>query len=162
MALRRVRRRGVAADDLYRLRFVADPQVSPDGSQVAYVVAWVDADDHTRYRSQLMLGLFDGATPPRPLTSGRHRDNAPPWSPDGTLLAFTSNRERDRDLSLLTDVWVVSSAGGPARRLTRHRGQASTPVFSPNAKRVAYLGHERGWTYGARTELLSVPVEGGD
>src|SRR5712691_6990035 len=289
MALRRARRQGVAADDLYRLRFVADPQISPDGSQVVYVVAWVDADDHTRYRSQLMLAPFDGATPPRPLTSGRHRDTAPrwspdgcsmaflsdrdgdraqlfvlplqggeprqittlkrgagtpvwspggdrlafsarvdveeiaqqegqsdekgkpprvkiitrvthkadgkgfveairkhlfvltiesgdpkqitdgdwddvepAWSPDGQLIAFTSNRERDRDLSLLNDVWVVPSTGGRARRLTRHRGQASTPVFSPNGQRVAYLGHERGWTYGARTELLSVPIEGGD
>jgi dipeptidyl aminopeptidase/acylaminoacyl peptidase len=285
------RRRVVAADDLFRLRFVADPQISPDGTQVAYVVAWVDPDDHTRYRSQLKLARFDAAEPPRALTSGQHRDTSPrwspdgcllafvsdrdeprsqifvlplkggeprqltklergagtpvwspdggrlafsarvdieeiakqegqsdekgkpprvkiitrvkhkgdgegffeamrkhlfvlkldheknepkqitdgdwddvepAWSPDGQLLAFTSNRERDRDLSLLNDVWLVPSSGGRARRLTRHRGQAAMPAFSPNGKRVAYLGHERGWTYGARTELLSVPVEGGD
>src|SRR5439155_24962547 len=78
------------------------------------------------------------------------------------LLAFTSSRERDRDTTLLNDVWVVPSAGGRARRLTRHRGQASTPAFSPDGREVAYLGHERGWTYGARTELLTVAVEGGD
>jgi dipeptidyl aminopeptidase/acylaminoacyl peptidase len=293
MASRAARRRVVAADDLFRLRFVGDPQISPDGAQVAYVVAWVDPADHTRYRSQLMLAPFDGdgsdVASPRALTSGRHRDTAPrwspdgcslafvsdrdqsrsqvfvlplqggeprqltslqrgagvpvwspagdriafsgrvdveaiaaqegqsdekgkpprvkiitrvrhkadgegffealrkhvfvvdavggeprqitdgdwddgepAWSPDGRLLAFTSNRERDRDLSLLNDVWVVPSAGGRARRLTRHRGQASTPVFSPDGQQVAYLGHERGWTYGARTELLCVPIEGGD
>ncbi len=291
MASRATRRRAVAADDLFRLRFVTDPQISPDGSQVAFVVAWVDPADHTRYRSQLRLAAFDGSVPSRALTTGQHRDNAPrwspdgcslafvsdrdnslaqvfvlplqggeprqltslkrgagapvwspsgdrlafsarvdvaeiatqegqsdekgkpprvkiitrvrhkgdgegffeamrkhlfvlnvdqekgepkqitdgdwddvepAWSPDGQLLAFTSNRERDRDLSMLNDVWVVPSAGGRARRLTRHRGQASTPVFSPNGQRVAYLGHERGWTYGARTELLSVPIEGGD
>jgi dipeptidyl aminopeptidase/acylaminoacyl peptidase len=289
MAPRGTRRRSVAADDLFRLRFVADPQISPDGSQVAYVVAWVDPADHTRYRSQLMLAAFDGSGQPRPLTSGRHRDTAPrwspdgcslafvsdrdesraqlfilplrggearhltalkrgagtpvwspsgarlafsarvdieeitqqegqtdekgkpprvkiitrvrhkgdgegffeamrkhlfvmdqaggepqritggdwddvepAWSPDGQLLAFTSNRERDRDMSLLNDVWVVPSTGGRAKRLTRHRGQASMPVFSPDGQQVAYLGHERGWTYGARTELLSVPVAGGD
>jgi dipeptidyl aminopeptidase/acylaminoacyl peptidase len=289
MVLRRARRRPVAADDLYRLRFVADPQISPDGSLVAYVVAWVDQSDQTRYRSQLMLVPFDGSRPPRALTSGHHRDTAPrwspgsdslaflsdrddsrsqlfllplnggeprqltslkrgagapvwsptgdrlafsarvdvediasqegqsdekgkqprvkiitrvrhkgdgegffealrrhlfvldidggephritdgdwddvdpTWSPDGKLLAFTTNRERDRDLSLLNDVWVVPSAGGRAKRLTRHRGQASTPIFSPDGQQVAYLGHERGWTYGARTELLAVPVGGGD
>src|SRR5580765_5382175 len=52
MAVRRARRRGIAAEDLYRLRFVSDAQISPDGSNVLYVVAWVDPDDHTRYRSQ--------------------------------------------------------------------------------------------------------------
>ncbi|HYY89668.1 MAG TPA: hypothetical protein VFA49_12795 [Chloroflexota bacterium] len=39
----RQRRRAVTADDLYRLRFVSDPQISPDGFQIAYVVAWVDS-----------------------------------------------------------------------------------------------------------------------
>src|SRR5258707_13071473 len=95
MALRRVRRRGVAADDLYRLRFGAEAQVSPDGSQVAYVVSWVDANDHPRYRSQVMLAPFDCARPPRALTSGRHRDTAPRWSPDGCSIAFLSDREGD-------------------------------------------------------------------
>jgi hypothetical protein len=50
----------MVAEDLYALRFVSDPQVSPDGAQVVYVEAWVDPDDHTRYRSQLMLAPFDG------------------------------------------------------------------------------------------------------
>ncbi|MDQ6672003.1 MAG: S9 family peptidase [Chloroflexota bacterium] len=291
MAPKKARRRGVAADDLYRLRIVGDPQVSPDGSLVAYVVAWVDPGDHTRYRSQLMLADAHASRLPRALTSGLHRDSMPrwspdglwlafvsdrvgtpsqlfllplqggepcqltrlergaggavwsptgdrvafsarvdiegivrqegqsdehgkpprvkiitrvrhkadgegfleavrkhlfvldvreggsepkqvtdgdwddaepAWSPDGTLLAFTSSRERDRDTSLLNDVWVTPSAGGRARRLTRHRGQASTPAFSPDGRQVAYFGHERGWAYGARTELLTVPVEGGD
>ena len=58
MAPQKARRRVVEADDLYRLRFVSDPQVSPDGAQVVYVVSWVDPADHTRYRSQLMLADF--------------------------------------------------------------------------------------------------------
>ena len=103
----------MAADDLYRLRFVSDPQVSPDGSQVAYVVAWVDPDDHTRYRSQLMLAAYDGSSPPRPLTSGRHRDSAPRWSPDGCWLAFLSDRFSD-----CTQLFVLPLRGGEPRQLT--------------------------------------------
>src|SRR5947209_16164662 len=96
MPARRARRRPVAADDLYKLRFVSDAQISPDGAQVAFVVAWADPDDHTRYRSQLMLAPFDGARAPRALTSGKYRDSAPRWSPDGSALAFLSDRDESR------------------------------------------------------------------
>ena len=96
MAPPKARRRVVAAEDLYRLRFVGDPQISPDGSLVAYVVSWVDTADHTRYRSQLMLADFDAASPPRALTSGKHRDSSPRWSPDGCSLAFLSDRDDSR------------------------------------------------------------------
>src|SRR5207244_253603 len=81
---------------------------------------------------------------------------------DGRFVAFTSSRERDRDLSLLNDVWLVSVTGGRARRLTRHRGQCGVPTFSPDGAQVAFYGHEKGWSYGARTELLVVPADGGD
>src|ERR1700716_2646367 len=131
MALRRPRRRGVAPDDLYRLRCVADAQVSPDGSQVAYSVAWVDRDDHTRYRSQLMLAPFDGASPPRPLTSGHHRDVAPRWSPDGCSIAFLSDREADRP-----QLFLLPLQGGEPRQLTALRRGAGTPVWSPDGQRL--------------------------
>jgi dipeptidyl aminopeptidase/acylaminoacyl peptidase len=108
-----------------------------------------------------VLKIGEDAKEPHQITDGDWDDAEPAWSPDGHLIAFTSSRERDRDTTLLNDVWVTPSSGGRARRLTGHRGQASTPAFSPDGRQVAYLGHERGWAYGARTELLAVPVEGG-
>src|SRR4051794_1056761 len=126
MAIRRARKRGVAADDLYRLRFVSDPQISPDGTQVGYVVAWVDADDHTRYRSRLMLVPFDGSAAPRALTNGRFRDTSPRWAPDGCSIAFLSDREGDRSQLLLLPL-----EGGEPRLLTALKRGAGTPVWSP-------------------------------
>jgi dipeptidyl aminopeptidase/acylaminoacyl peptidase len=112
-------------------------------------------------RKHLFVLELDDAEP-RQITDGDFDDVDPSWSPDGALICFVSNRERDRDLSMLNDVWVVPSRGGRARRITRHRGQAATPVFSPDGSQVAYLGHERGWSYGARSSLLTVPSAGSD
>src|SRR4051794_24782900 len=125
MALRRARKRGVAADDLYRLRFVSDPQLSPDGTQVVYVVAWVDPDDHARYRSQLMIVPFDASAAPRALTGGRFRDTSPRWAPDGGSLAFLSDREGDR-----SQLFVLPLHGGEPRQLTTLKRGAGTPVWS--------------------------------
>jgi dipeptidyl aminopeptidase/acylaminoacyl peptidase len=44
----------------------------------------------------------------------------------------------------INDVWVVSTEGGAARRLTRSRGLANLPVWSPDGAFIAYIGHEQG------------------
>src|SRR5919199_3177203 len=129
----RPRRRLVTADDLYRIRFVADPQISPDGSQVAYVVAWVDEQDRTKYRSQLLLAPFDGSRPARPLTSGRHRDSAPRWSPGGRELAFLSDREGER-----RQLFLLSLEGGEPRPLTSGKHAAGPAIWSPAGDRIAF------------------------
>src|ERR1700716_1133912 len=125
MAPKTARRRGVAADDLFRLRFVSDPQISPDGSCVAYVVAWVDPTDHTRYQSQLMLANRDGVSVPRALTSGLHRDTAPRWPPAGSSLAFVSDRDDGR-----SQLFLLPLHGGEPRQLTSLKRGAGVPVWS--------------------------------
>src|SRR5919201_4160210 len=129
----RQERRPMAIEDLYRLRFVSDPQISPDGSQVAYVVSWVDPKDRTRYRSQIMLVPFDGSSPPRPLTSGKYRDTAPRWSPDGCFLAFLSNRDEERP-----QLFALPLQGGEPRQLTSLKRGAGAPVWSPNGDALAF------------------------
>src|SRR3989442_15151156 len=78
--------RAISDSDLFAFRWVASPQISPDGRQSAYVLVTVNAK-HDGYETSLWVVGTDGASAPRRLTAGP-QDGAPRWSPHGTPLAF--------------------------------------------------------------------------
>ena len=80
-----------------------------------------------------MLAPFDGSGPPRPLTSGRHRDTAPRCSPDSASLAFLSDREGDSSQRFLLPL-----SGGEPRQLTSLKYGAGASVWSPSGDRLAF------------------------
>src|SRR2546426_12119680 len=82
--------RAISDSDLFAFRWVASPQISPDGRQAAYVLVTVNAK-HDAYETSLWLVGTDGASPPRRLTAGP-RDGAPRRAPDGSPLAFPRPR----------------------------------------------------------------------
>src|SRR5205814_1708198 len=83
--------RAISDSDLFAFRWVASPQISPDGRQAAYVLVTVNAK-HDGYETSLWLVATDGASPPRRLTAGP-KDGGPRWSPDGTTLAFLRSKD---------------------------------------------------------------------
>jgi dipeptidyl aminopeptidase/acylaminoacyl peptidase len=122
----------VTIDDLMAIPVLNDPQLSPDGTQVAFTVTRPDRDANT-YRIHLWLVPAAGGDP-RQLTTAPAKETSPRWSPDGTRLVFLSDRSSDKQ------VWVIPVSGGEARALTSGRLAPADPVWSPDGRWIAFVG----------------------
>jgi dipeptidyl aminopeptidase/acylaminoacyl peptidase len=124
--------RRITPDDLLALQLAGEPQLSPDGKRLAYVVARIDKEQN-EYRHQLVMMEAAPGARPVPFTGGPKSDKNPRWSPDGAQLAFISNR------SGKNQIWVMSTHGGEARQLTRFKeGVGCAPVWSPDGAVIAF------------------------
>jgi dipeptidyl aminopeptidase/acylaminoacyl peptidase len=73
------------------------------------------------------------------LTRGNYDDRSPQWSPDGSQIAFVSNRTPDPDYNSNTDIWVIEAkAGAKERQLTTWTGSDDNPRWSPDGTKIAY------------------------
>lgn len=97
------------------------------------------------------------------ITSGEFSDSAPSFSPDGKCVAFSSCREPGQETNVIhNDIWVTPAGGGEAKKLTRGQGPAHNPLYSPDGKWIAFLGHTQGMSPTANTEVLLISAEGGE
>ncbi|MBV8312782.1 MAG: S9 family peptidase [Planctomycetaceae bacterium] len=122
--------RPMTIDDLLAIKSVSDPQISPDGESVVYVVSELDrATDRTD--STLWLIPTAGGEPKR-MTTAPGTNNHPRWSPDGKTLAFVSSRGGS------AQVWLLPVEGGEARQLTKLPIDVSGPIWSPRGEQIAF------------------------
>jgi dipeptidyl aminopeptidase/acylaminoacyl peptidase len=142
-------KRGFQPADLYALRDVSDAQISPDGSRVVYTISEV-SPDHRRTISHLWLVPTAGGEPKR-LTSDEASESTARWSPDGRLIAFYSDRDKQNGL------WVVN-ADGTAPQLVAHIARTNffltkageSFTWSPDSKRIAFLSSPESVTVAAK------------
>ncbi|MBL8215464.1 MAG: S9 family peptidase [Bryobacterales bacterium] len=120
--------------DVHAQITVADPQVSPDGTWVAYTVATVDVSGD-KSDTDIWMVKWDGGERVR-LTSSKEPETSPRWSPDNKWLAFTSARA---DKEKGSQVWLLPRQGGEATQLTNVEGSVSDLVWSPDGKRLALV-----------------------
>ncbi len=120
-------RRPLTAEDLYTLQLVSDPQISPDGQHVIFGLSRVDQKTEKKYVN-LWLVAADGRTPPRQFTYGDQTDTHPRWSPDGTHIAFLSNRKDEKQMQ----IYAIPFGGGEARPVTNVQGNFASFAWSPD------------------------------
>ena len=100
------------------------------------------------------------------VTGGDYDDASPAWSPDGTKLAFASNRTADPDRNYNTDVWVVaadnSDKGAHLTQITTNPGEDHSPAWSPDGKWIAYVTQTDPKLFEYATKNLAIsPAAGG-
>jgi dipeptidyl aminopeptidase/acylaminoacyl peptidase len=124
--------RVITEKDLFKFAWIADPQISPDGTTVAFVRVTVNEKEN-RYETSVYAVASGGAEAPRRLTSGI-RDTTPRWAPDGKRIAFVRAPEKDGK----PQIFVLHMDGGEARPITDVASGASSPVWSPDGTAIAF------------------------
>jgi dipeptidyl aminopeptidase/acylaminoacyl peptidase len=138
--------RQITIEDLYRIKSVSAPRISPDGQRIALVVTTIDAGKH-EYRSSIWMVPTEGGEAKR-FTAGPANTHSPSWSPDGRWLAFVTEREgeaagkdqeeRKKHGKGKSQIWLIPTDGGEARQLTFMRHGSSNPVWSPDSKQIVF------------------------
>jgi len=123
-------KQGIQPEDLYHLKSVADPQLSPDGTEVVYVETRMDEKKNDYISNLFYINLKDKT--PQQWTFGEDRTSSPVWSPDGSQIAFLSTRTGK------SQIYVLSRAGGEAKQVTHCKNGATSPVWSPCGKKIAF------------------------
>ncbi len=137
-------KRNLNVDDYFRIKGVEDPQISPDGKWIAYVVETASLKDDKNHKQIWMIATSGGDA--IPLTSEAVNSSHPRWSPDGKYLAFLSARSgstKDSDEDSKDDakkqVWLLNRAGGEAQQLSNTIQDVDTFAWSPDSSRLVLV-----------------------
>jgi dipeptidyl aminopeptidase/acylaminoacyl peptidase len=121
-------------EEMLKLKRVSDPNLSPDGRQVAYVVTDVSLEKSTRVNHIWLVPTAGGE--PVSIVRSDKADDTPRWSPDGKRLAFVSTRDGS------SQVWVVemgpTGPAGEPRKITGLATEASGIRWSPDGRWIVF------------------------
>lgn len=125
-------KRPITAQDLWAVKRVGAPALSPDGLQAVVSVQEWSIEKNKPTASLWLVDVARATT--RRLTAGTGSDTAPAWSPDGGRIAFTSKRGEDEAAAL----YVIPVAGGEAEKLVELPMGIAVPAWLPDGKGIVF------------------------
>ena len=128
-------KRLITEKDLWDFVWIGDPQISPDGSHVAFVRITVN-EKKEGYNTSIWSVPLAGGEAPRQLTKGNH-DSTPRWSPDGKFLLFLRSTEKDNKPEP-PQLAMLPMAGGDSFVFSDLPRGAGSPVWAPDGKNIAF------------------------
>jgi len=140
--------RGFTGEDLFDLAGATDPEISPDGSRVAYVRMSADVMSDREVPTVWLVDVATGRE--TPLAAGKGSHQSPRWSPDGKRLAYVSS-DGEGAPQLYVE-WVES---GRTARITGLPDSPGSLAWSPDGKAIAYTMR----VPGDATKLGSAPAK---
>jgi dipeptidyl aminopeptidase/acylaminoacyl peptidase len=125
-------KRAVTAEDLYDFKTVSCVRISPDGKRIIFPSQRVERKTEKKYTNLWILPTKPGAKAQQ-FTYGDQSDTSPSWSPDGSQIAFLSNRG---DHEKLPQFYLIPGNGGEARQLTQIKGVITSFSWSPDGRQL--------------------------
>lgn len=126
-------KRPMSLVDLLEVPNLSDPQVSPDGRQLVYVLGRTDWKANKRIDHLWRVGS-DGSGAVQ-LTYGEEGESSPRWSPDGKWIAFVAKRGESKE----SQIYLLSNSGGEAEPLTKHETSVSSLSWTPDGSAIYFL-----------------------
>ena len=142
-----VTKRNLLPADFYRLQDINDPQVSPDGLWVAYVLSSIDTVKD-RTNTDIWMVSWDGKQNVQ-LTNSADAESDPRWSPDGKYLSFVSARYGNENAQL----WLLDRRGGEAQKITELKADLNDYAWSPDSKKIVLVLKNPDYSDTAKTKV---------
>jgi dipeptidyl aminopeptidase/acylaminoacyl peptidase len=130
--------RRIELNDLAKITSVSDPQISPDGKSIVFVVSRPNLEQDRSDRELVQMDIASGAQ--HSLTYERKGVGSPRWSPNGDRLAFAAVEGTGKDAK--PQVFVLPMTGGEARKLTDAPNGIEQFAWRPNGQDIAYVSSD--------------------
>ena len=129
-------KRKISAEDLYQLQSITGFSLSSQGQQIIYALQRIDPVSQKKY-SNLWLASAEGDQSAQQFTQGNQVDSTPQISPDGSQVAFFSNRDVKQPGQ--KQIYLMPLNGGEARVLSQFKGDLKALSWSPDGKTLLCL-----------------------